>query len=199
MKMKQPDKLLFDLQNIIIRLSLVDRNHYLAGTARRENDSEHTLSVAFLCWRIYEAHNISDLDISKILKYAMAHDLVEVYAGDVNTFATKEEREQKLVLEQQALKRLSREFSDFEGMVKAMQDYENKVDDEALFVWTVDKMQALIMGDLDKWRPYKELDISYQEFCRKYSETLELASPYCQQIFNELFEYCKTTYYDRAR
>ena len=184
------------IQKLIIDLSLIDRHHYLASTERRENDTEHTMSVAVLCWYFHEKVG-SPLDIAKILQYAIAHDLVEVYAGDVNTFASEADRVEKEKNERAALARLSDEFSGFRTLTKAMQSYETKVDEESLFVWTVDKMQPLIMGDMDRWRPYQELAISYARFTEKYAELLAKASPYCREIFSELIEYSKTTYYDR--
>lgn len=181
---------------MVIDLSLIDRNHYLAKTERRENDIEHSMTVAVLCWYIHDTYHI-DLDISKILKYAIAHDFVERYAGDVNTFASAEDREMKVKREQESLERLSMEFSGFGDMVASMEGYEDKQDEESLFVWTVDKMQQLIMGDMDSWRPYKEINISYDQFTAKYAELLEKSSKHCREIFAGLIEYSKTTYYDR--
>jgi putative hydrolase of HD superfamily len=191
--MQRPDHILFELQKMSIDLALIDRNHYLAGTQRRENDIEHSFTVALLCWYIHDRHKI-DLDIAKILKYALSHDFVERYAGDVNTFASAKDRQQKVKDEAAALTRLSTEFSDFPDLVSKMNDYELKQDEESLFVWTVDKMQQLIMGDLDAWRPYREISITFEQFCDKHIEQLQKSSRYIRTIFDALIEYSKTTY-----
>lgn len=194
--MIKPDPLLFSLQQMTIDLSLIERNHHLAKTNKKENDIEHSLRVALLCWYIHNRYKL-ELDISKILKYAITHDFVERYAGDVNTFASMDERNAKLVREQASLERLSQEYESFEDMVSSMQNYELKQDEESLFVWTVDKMQGMIMGDMDGWRPYSSLDITYTEFVKKHTEHLAKSSRYCKEIFEGLLEYCKTTYYDQ--
>lgn len=196
--MTKPDPLLFSLQQMTIDLSLIKRNHHLAGTDERENDTEHSFTVVLLCWYIYARHRLP-LDISKIFKYAITHDFAERYAGDTNTFASQNEREMKVIREQAALKRLSAEYSGFPDMVAAMEEYELRRDEESLFVWTVDKMQGMIMGDMDKWRPYASLNITYDEFVRKHTEHLEKSSKYCKEIFEGLLEYCKTTYYDQPK
>ncbi|MEO8691640.1 MAG: HD domain-containing protein [Candidatus Saccharimonas sp.] len=196
--MQPPDPLLFDLQKLSIDLSLIMRNHYLAGTERRENDIEHSMTVALLSWYIHDKYSLN-LDISKILKYALTHDFVERYAGDVNTFATISERQDKVLREKDALDKLSAEFSGFGDMVLSMQAYESKTDEEALFVWTVDKMQQLIMGDMDQWRPYSEIFITYDQFVSKYKELLENSSKYCREIFEGFIEYSKSTYYDQPK
>jgi putative hydrolase of HD superfamily len=191
--MQKPDHILFELQKMSIDLALIDRSHYLAGTQRRENDVEHSLTVALLCWYIHDRYKI-DLDISKILKYALSHDFVERYAGDVNTFASVKDRQEKVKHEADALVRLSEEFSDFPDLVSKMKNYDLKQDEESHFVWTVDKMQQLIMGDLDGWRPYQEISITFEQFCDKHKEQLQKSSHHIRNIFDALIEYSKTTY-----
>lgn len=191
-----PDPLLFALQQMTIDLSMIKRNHYLAKTDQKENDSEHSLTVALLCWYIHERHHLR-LDISKILKYAITHDFVERYAGDVNTFADQNERDAKIARERNSLERLSLEYRHFPGMISAMREYESRKDEESKFVWTVDKMQGMIMGDMDSWRPYANLGITYDQFVSKHTEHLMKSSKYCREIFEGVLEYCKTTYYDQ--
>lgn len=194
--MTRPDDTLFFLQQMIIDLSLIDRRHYLAGTDRRENDIEHSASVMLLCWYIHDHYEIG-LDITRIIKYALVHDFVERYAGDVNTYASAEELAAKVEKEREALTRLSTEFAAFPDLVRSMQAYEDRSDDESLFVWTVDKMQALIMGDMDNWRPYAEIGINYQRFHEKFDEIYEQSSPYLREITRALIDYSRSTYYDR--
>ncbi len=193
--MTRPDPYLFALQQMTIDLSLIDRKHYLAGTSRRENDVEHSMTVAVLCWYIHDRYNLQ-IDIAKILKYAISHDFVERYAGDINTFASAREREEKLERESESLDKLSDEFKEFPDMITSMRSYENKLDEEAVFVWTVDKFQQLVMGDMDQWRPYAEGEISYEQFSAKYDELLVKSSVHCRDIFEGLIEYSKSTYYD---
>jgi putative hydrolase of HD superfamily len=195
---KRPDNTMFELQRLVADMAMIERNHYALGSERRENDVEHSFTVALLGWYICSRHQLK-LDQGKILKYALAHDFAERYAGDTNTFASDEDRAAKAGREKAALGQLSHEFSDFDDLVMSLRAYEAKSDPEALFVWTVDKMQALILGDLDGWRPYREIEIDYETFARKHGELLDRASPYCKEIYAELLEYCKATYYDRPR
>lgn len=190
--------MLFSLQKLVADLSLVERNHHILEYERAENDIEHSFTVALLCWFIHDYYHVP-LDLNKILKYAIVHDFAERYAGDTNTFANAEARRKKVELERAATARLSEEFKDFRDLVKFMQGYEDKTEEEALFVWTVDKMQSLILADMDGWRPYKKINISFASFSKKHHEQLAACSPYCKEIFEALLEYCKTTYYDRPR
>ena len=192
----RPHDTFFELQRLVVDLAFIERHHHLIDSERHENNIEHSFMVALLCWYICSRHAL-ELDLSKVLRYALAHDFVERYAGDTNTFASKKERALKVEREKLAAKRLSDDFVDFQDLVKIINDYEAKNDEEALFVWTVDKMQALVLGELDGWRPYQKLEISYDQFADKYHELIASASPHCEEIFSTLVEYCKTTYYDQ--
>ncbi len=193
---KKPDNTMFHLQKLVSDLASVDRNHHRLESEVAENDVEHSYSVALLCWYLHEKLNLK-LDLGKLMKYALIHDFVEVYAGDVNAYASKQERKQKVENEAIALERLTNELELFTGMTTLLKSYEEKGDEESKFVWTVDKMQALILADMDGWRPYKKLDISYDSFLKKHSWQLSICSSHCREIFSELFEYCKTTFYAR--
>lgn len=199
MKTAKPEPLLFALQGLVVDLALIERNHHLAGHEQSENDIVHSFAVAMLCWYICDTYAIP-LDVTKILKYALIHDFTEKYVGDVSTYADEAARNKKGAMEKVALERLSNEFRRFNDLVGSLQAYESKADDEALFVWTVDKMQAYILGDMDNWRPYKRpIHITYDAFVAKHAEQLAQCSPYCKEIFSAVLDYCKTTYYDRPR
>src|SRR5580765_2727377 len=194
--MKQPDPMLFDLQNLIVKLTSINRHHYITDKNEHENDIEHSFAVVVLCWYIYDAVQ-PPLDLSVILKCALSHDFVEAYAGDVSAFAPTQERVQKVENEKIALERLSDDYYGFKNLVASMQSYESKSNEESLFVWTVDKMQALILGSLDEWRPYIEDCITFEDFSNKYSELLKRSSPYCRELFESLITYSKSTYYEQ--
>jgi len=186
------------LQQMVIDLSLINRNHYLAKTDRRGNDIEHSMTVVLLCWYLYEKLQ-PDLDLAKILKYAVCHDFVEQYAGDVSTFASTADRAAKVKNEAAALSRIKKEHSGFPDLAETIARYELRADEESKFVWTVDKMQALIMGDMDNWRPYAEIGITYNMFINKFEDLSKNASQCGKDIFRELIEYSYSTYYDQPQ
>lgn len=196
--MTRPYPLLYDLQHMIDDLSLIERKSKIPGTNRHENDIEHSMTVAILCWYIHDKYNL-DLNLELILKYALTHDFVERYAGDVSTFAPQAERDAKVLREQESLKRMSTELADFSGLVKVMEQYESKPDQESLFVWSVDKIQQLINGELDNWIAYQEGGIVYDQFVKKYDELASKSSPYCREIFEGIVAYSKPRFYDQPK
>lgn len=185
-------------QRLIVDIINIQRHHYIPNTDKHENVAEHSFSVALLCWAIFDIVE-PPLDLSKIFKYALAHDSLERgLHKDVSSFAGKEARVNKQVREAEELKKISDEFSDFGEFVQVLRDYEEKADEEALFVWSVDKLQPILLGYIDDWRPYKADSISFEDFCSKYDAVCEKCSPYIREIFREVYEYGKETYYDKS-
>lgn len=111
------------------------------------------------------------------MEYALIHDLGELYAGDTYIYdeeavATKAERERESM--ERFLSHLP--MSARGRMETLYHDYETKVDDEAKFVYELDKIQpVLLIGSLDTkaWKDYgitkkKLLDIKIPKFSGKF-------------------------------
>lgn len=185
------------LQELIMDIQKINRNHFIPSTETRENVVEHSFSVAMLCWKMYEELK-PDLDLQKIFSYALAHDFIERGLGsDVSTYASKNEREVKKEHESKELVKLTEEFPDFPAMTKAMGDYDNMADEEARFVWSIDKMQAIVLGEMDGWRPYAERKIPYADFCAKCEGFLEKCPSCLKETFKQVNEHSRRTYYDQ--
>lgn len=195
--MKTRHKHLVDIQQLVTDLAKVERNHSHLESDRHENVAEHSYTVAMFCWRLFGLVK-PPLDFGKIMKYALAHDLLERgLKADANTFAKKDERDAKKEREEKELKKLGEEFSDFNDLVSTIKNYEQKIDGESLFVWTADKMQAKILGEMDDWRPYVVYGVTWKQYCEKSEEFLKKCSPYLKDVFAEVYEHTKKTYYDR--
>lgn len=72
----------------IDKVKQVFRNTILLDASRRENDAEHTWHMAVCALMFQEYSNQKEIDMLKVLKIILLHDIVEIYAGD--TFAYDE-------------------------------------------------------------------------------------------------------------
>ena len=80
------------------KMKTILRQTLLVDQSRRENDAEYSWHFALMAMILYEYADQNQVNLFRVLKMALIHDLVEVYAGD--TFAydeagyeTKESRE----------------------------------------------------------------------------------------------------------
>lgn len=147
-----------ELQQFIADFARILRVPQLADTGRPENDVEHSFGLALTCW--YLAPKIApQLNLEKILKYALMHDTVEIHAGDTFAFGSKELLDSKSDREDAAIERLTEEWPDFPEISQYAKGYKDKIDEEAKFVFSVDKMLPVLMinlGEKDKmWHKHK--------------------------------------------
>lgn len=136
-----------ELQQFVADLAKIERVPKLADIDRPENDVEHSYGLALTCW--FLADKIApQLDIAKVLKYALSHDTVEIHAGDTFVFAPEEELASKSDREDAAIGRLQRDWHDFPELAASAKDYKDKADEEAKFVYAVDKILPVLMVNL---------------------------------------------------
>lgn len=174
------------LQKLVNDLAKVRRNHYIPSTDEHESNIHHSYSVAMLAWMIHDELNL-DLDMAKVLKYALIHDMVEVYAGDTNAYADEELKKEKKIRERQAYQRLAKEFrSIFPDFISAIESYEAHSDKEGEFVWTIDKIQALVQGNIDDMRPFYELGLTREDVKRTHGKKMGTKVP----------DACKVRYFE---
>lgn len=107
---------------------------------RAETDGEHTLRLQFIAVS-YAARFHPELDLGKISLYALIHDFVEVYAGDVNSLkASPDAIAQKALTEKAAFGRLEHELGEvWPDLIDRLRRYEELEDPEARFVKCFDK------------------------------------------------------------
>lgn len=147
-----------ELQQFIADFAKIQRVPHLANNGRPENDVEHSYGLALTCW--YLAPKIApELSLEKIFAYALAHDTVELHAGDTFIFASAEELASKSNREDKALTQLKKDWSDFPEMIDYAAGYKDKRDEEAKFVYAVDKILPVLMVNLGEksafWERHK--------------------------------------------
>lgn len=152
-----------EMKNILRRNLVVDGS-------RRENDAEHSWHLAVMAM-ILEEYSADKVDISKVLKIALVHDLVEVYAGDTFAYDVKG-NEDKLDREIMAAEKLFGMLGDGQGdEIRALWDeFEAKETAESKYANAIDRLQPLILnyltnghtwklGDVHAPQIYKRMDI----------------------------------------
>ena len=68
----------------IDKMTSVIRRTMLLDRSRRENDAEHSWHIAVMA-QLFSEYATEPVDVGRVVKMCVVHDLVEIYAGD--TFA----------------------------------------------------------------------------------------------------------------
>jgi putative hydrolases of HD superfamily len=145
---------MMQFSQLMIRLQDVVRAIHVPGRDAKENDVEHSYHLAMMGWYLTVSAGLA-YDTDKILRYALIHDLAEAYAGDVSALDSQG-RIGKNQREAEALSRISQEFPGAQSIVEMVQSYERLADDEAKFIYALDKLMPMVMVYLADGRTWKE-------------------------------------------
>ena len=175
-----------DLQRFIADLASVERVPHLADLGRPENDVEHSYGLALTCW--YLAPKIApELSLEKIFSYALAHDTVEVHAGDTFIFADESELATKSDREDAAITQIRKDWPDFPELSDYAEGYKNKRDEEAKFVYAVDKILPVLMVNLGEksvfWNHHK-ITLAMQIAQKQMILKSDIVAPYYQKLID---------------
>ena len=164
MNTKQTVERLRKLQTMLVEFGDIARMvHWPGKSSRRETDVEHSYSLAMLVWYLNDELSLK-LDKQKLLEYALVHDLVEGYAGDVSLFADQKHHDTKAEKEAISVKQLGDEFGFFADMNRTLHNYEQRADQEAKFVYAVDKIQPAVMTTLGKTDTFQQDKITIADY-----------------------------------
>lgn len=81
------------------KMKQIYRQTHIRGGSRQENDAEHSWHLALMAFLLSE-HSNEEVDVLRVMKMVLIHDLVEIDAGDTYAYdaagnATKRQREEK--------------------------------------------------------------------------------------------------------
>ena len=145
-------KKIIEFIRLIEKLKTVERFNKTSNLQRVESDAEHVWHLVMMVYLL--ARQKPELERMKLIELALIHDLVEVYAGDVNLWDDKKKnKEQKEADEKKAAKKLFSKLPESEGkrMLEIWCEYEKRETPEAVFVYALDKLQPflqrLVSGD----------------------------------------------------
>lgn len=166
------DKIISFLHEIE-KYKLVKREMFCSDLERKESDAEHSWHVAMFLI-LFEKELPNDLDSKKMLKLALMHDLVEIYAGDTFAF-DKEKQATKKEREFTAAKKLFAQLPDDlnKHFAELFEEYEKAESPEAKIVKSFDKIQPIlqnICSDGKAWKKHGIAFLDIDNYKRKFME-----------------------------
>jgi putative hydrolase of HD superfamily len=160
-----------ELGRLALAFGRVDRITYHEDGTTLESDTDHTVMLGLVACSFAQAH-FPDLDRGLIAQYALAHDLVEVYAGDTPTLRiSADERQAKRDREAEAMLRIGQQFAlTLPWVCKTIAGYELKRTPEARYVKAMDKLLPKITHILNNGATFRDQGMSHDELAARYLE-----------------------------
>jgi 5'-deoxynucleotidase YfbR-like HD superfamily hydrolase len=176
------------LQQLLLDFRAIERQlHIPPGTDTFENDAEHSFALAMTAW--YLAPHFPKLDRDLLIRYALAHDLVEVHAGDTYAYSDEATLAEKRKREAKAVAQLDRDWPDWPDMVKTIHTYEKRADEESKFIYALDKVIPALVDYLNEGRGWRNRGITFAMFVEEKNKKVPLSpsiNEYCQQLITIL-------------
>lgn len=160
-------KTILDFLREIEKLQQVKRVIYRQDGSQ-ENTAEHTWHLAMFVLLLGREFD-PKADLVKMLKMALIHDLVEVYAGDTPLFNNDKERETKSQREHDAATKLFAQLpADLEKELWSLFDeFEAATTSEAKIVDSLDHLQPIVHNLIHSGKSWKVMGLGALDHDKK--------------------------------
>ena len=154
----------------------VYRQSYLTDESRKENDGEHMWHLAMFVLILAE-HAGEPIDVGKVLKMVLIHDIVEIDAGDTYIY-DEVARATQAAREAAAADRLYGLLPPDQGeeLRAVWEEFEARVTAESRFAAAVDRLQPVLLNLATKGRAWAEHAMTADRV-RAVNEKIALGSP----------------------
>lgn len=132
------------------------RQTYVLGEDRKENDAEHSWHLALMAFLLAE-HSNARVDVLRVMKMVLIHDVVEIDAGDTYCY-DEEGYKSKAEREEKAAQRIFGLLPDDQSaeFYSLWWEFEENTTDDAGFANLLDRLQPILLN-------YEKGGISWQE------------------------------------
>ncbi len=174
----------------IDKLKKICRQTVIDDGSREENDAEHSWHLAVMAMVLLEYANEPGIDICKVIKMVLIHDIVEIDAGDTFIYDA-EGNISKADREEQAAHRIfgllpKEQELEFLGL---WQEFEAKNTPEAKFAAVMDRLEPLLLNSVTKGHTWRKFGIKSQAVREKNIHVREGSAEIWRYI-NELIDEC---------
>ncbi|MES2565549.1 MAG: HD domain-containing protein [Bacteroidota bacterium] len=189
----QTDNLLKQVDFIkeIDKLKYIQRKTKLFNSDRNENDAEHSWHLAMMVMVLAE-HSDKPIDILKVLKMVLIHDIVEIDAGDTFIYDSLKNHS-NTDEEQLAAKRIFGLLpaEQAKELISVWNEFEEGITDEAKFAKSMDRFAPLLQNVSNNGGTWKEFNVPYQKVYEK-KKVIKNGSAtlwnYAENLINESVE-----------
>lgn len=147
----------------IDKLKYIQRKTKLFNSDRPENDAEHSWHLAMMTIVLAE-HSDTPIDVLKVLKMVLIHDIVEIDAGDTFIYdATKNHTNthEELLAAKRIFGLLPTEQA--EEFIAVWEEFEAGKTDEAKFARSMDRFEPLLQNASNQGGTWAEFKVPYQK------------------------------------
>ncbi|MDD2475049.1 MAG: HD domain-containing protein [Dysgonamonadaceae bacterium] len=146
----------------IDKVKYILRQSKLFNSDRRENDAEHSWHLAVMAIVLAE-HSDKPIDLLKVLKMLLIHDIVEIDAGDTFIYDTTKDHD-NTEEELDAAKRIFGILPEKQAaeLIALWEEFEASETDEAKFAKSMDRFEPLLQNASNSGGTWVQYDVPFQ-------------------------------------
>ena len=151
----------------IDKLKYINRKTKLFNSDRHENDAEHSWHLAMMTIVLAE-HSNTKIDVLKVLKMVLIHDIVEIDSGDVFIFDTTKNHN-NTAEEFKAAKRIFGMLPEEQAteLIALWLEFENGETNEAKFAKTMDRFEPILQNASNNGGTWREYNVPKEKVLNK--------------------------------
>lgn len=151
----------------IDKVKYIQRKTKLLNSDRNENDAEHSWHLAMMTLVLAEHSNVP-IDVLKVVKMVLIHDIVEIDAGDTFIYDTTKSHtntEEERKAANRIFGMLPKEQA--EEFISIWEEFESGETNEAKFAKAMDRLEPLLQNTSNDGGTWKEFDVPYDKVYEK--------------------------------
>lgn len=175
----------------IDKLKYIQRKTKLFNSDRNENDAEHSWHLAMMAIVLSEHANVP-VDLLKVIKMLLIHDIVEIDAGDTFIYDSQKSHD-NTVEELMAAKRIFGLLPADQAheLLTIWEEFEAQKTDEAKFARAMDRLEPLLQNVSNNGGTWREFEVGFDQVYQK-KQAIHHGSKsiwaYVEQVLSESVE-----------
>jgi putative hydrolases of HD superfamily len=151
----------------IDKVKYIQRKTKLFNSNRNENDAEHSWHLALMAI-VLSQHSNSKVDVLKVIKMLLIHDIVEIDAGDTFLYDTGNNHS-NTDNERKAAERIFGLLpaTQKDEMIIVWEEFEAGQTAEAKFAKAMDRLEPLLQNISNDGGTWKEFNVPYEKVFEK--------------------------------
>ena len=156
-----------DFIHEIDKLKLIKRKTRLFGSPQHENVAEHSWHLAVMAMVLADKSN-EDIDLFKVIKMLLIHDIVEIDAGDTFLFDTQKDHvntDEEMLAANRIFGLLPKEKA--EELMAIWEEFESAESAEAKFAKAIDRFEPMLQNASNQGGTWREFAVPYDVIMKK--------------------------------
>jgi putative hydrolase of HD superfamily len=171
----------------IDRLKQIIRRSHITGASRYENDAEHSWHLAIMAPILME-YAPAPVDVARVMKMLLAHDLVEIDAGDTYCYdaaACQTQRQRELAAADRIFSLLPAEQG--ESFRALWDEFEARQTPEARYAAALDRVQPVLLNFHTQGKSWREHGVTRSQVIAR-NHHIEAGAPELWNYISALIE-----------